>query len=414
MFHSLIMFFLITSSALKAESYQLKIKAYIDVEKGMTVESMNFVTIENGLIKEIGTKRIKTLPLKDYGNDYLIPGLFDCHTHLFLTQTPDDNQLPEAEIRESKSTAKSRTERAQKYLAQYLSQGFTAVCDLGNSGNFLDAKLKKKLFKNLNFPQMFVSGPALATGFAQYRKGTPLSVMSKEFTMLNRQTDIEQVLQNYLDQGVDILKIILDGANPDDNFDEVILEKILTSKKLSQFKKVTVHATNKFSFDMIKKYKLIHAEHLSFFSDEKLPLHFLTNTIINKDVLLKHHFFSPIQSAAQKRLVQYALKKNIKMIFGPDFYYQTRDPLYNRAADVIVSAQTMQEYGMSALEVLQSMTINPAESLGLQSQMGNVKVGALADLVLIDSNPLQNIKALYSPKAVIRGGHLISLKKTHR
>ena len=165
---------------------------------------------------------------------------------------------------------------------------------------------------------------------------------------------------------------------------------------------------------MIKKYQLPHAEHLSFFSDEKLPLQFLTNTIINKNVLLKHHFYSPLQAAGQKRLVQYALEKNIKMIFGPDFYYQSRDPLYNRAADVILSAETMQEYGMTALQVLQSMTINPAESLGLQSLMGNVKIGAQADLLLVDSNPLRNLKALYSPKAVIRGGRLISLKKTHR
>ncbi len=57
--------------------------------------------------------------------------------------------------------------------------------------------------------------------------------------------------------------------------------------------------------------------------------------------------------------------------------------------------ELLQEAGFHPLEVLKSATINGAEALGLEKQIGSIAVGKLADLVIVEENPLRNFKTLY-------------------
>ncbi|TQV89720.1 amidohydrolase family protein [Aliikangiella coralliicola] len=57
--------------------------------------------------------------------------------------------------------------------------------------------------------------------------------------------------------------------------------------------------------------------------------------------------------------------------------------------------ELLQEAGFHPLEVIKSATINGAEALGMSSQIGSVAVGKLADLVIVEENPLRNFKTLY-------------------
>jgi imidazolonepropionase-like amidohydrolase len=63
--------------------------------------------------------------------------------------------------------------------------------------------------------------------------------------------------------------------------------------------------------------------------------------------------------------------------------------------------------GFTNLEALQTATINPAEYLGLLDQMGTVDEGKLADLILLASNPLADIRNTTDIEAVIIRGKLI-------
>jgi len=47
------------------------------------------------------------------------------------------------------------------------------------------------------------------------------------------------------------------------------------------------------------------------------------------------------------------------------------------------------------LEVIQSATLNGAELLGMQDQIGSIVPGKKADIVLLDENPVANFKVLY-------------------
>lgn len=57
--------------------------------------------------------------------------------------------------------------------------------------------------------------------------------------------------------------------------------------------------------------------------------------------------------------------------------------------------ELLREAGFNALEVIESATINGAEALGLEKEIGSIRVGKKADLVIVEQNPLRNLKVLY-------------------
>jgi imidazolonepropionase-like amidohydrolase len=52
----------------------------------------------------------------------------------------------------------------------------------------------------------------------------------------------------------------------------------------------------------------------------------------------------------------------------------------------------MAQGGMSPLQALKTATIAPAQTLGLDSQLGSIKVGKLADLIVVDGDVSQDIR----------------------
>jgi imidazolonepropionase-like amidohydrolase len=63
--------------------------------------------------------------------------------------------------------------------------------------------------------------------------------------------------------------------------------------------------------------------------------------------------------------------------------------------------------GFTPLEALQTATLNPARYLGLQDRLGTVEEGKIADLVILDENPLDSISNTQKIYAVVLHGKLI-------
>ena len=61
---------------------------------------------------------------------------------------------------------------------------------------------------------------------------------------------------------------------------------------------------------------------------------------------------------------------------------------------------------MSNHRVLQAGTLNGARTLGLDGQIGSLEAGKLADLIVLDGNPLQNIRATNSVRYTMVNGRL--------
>jgi len=63
--------------------------------------------------------------------------------------------------------------------------------------------------------------------------------------------------------------------------------------------------------------------------------------------------------------------------------------------------------GLTPMEALQSATLNPARFLGKEQEIGSVEEGKIADLVLLDANPLQDISNTQRIYAVVVNGRLL-------
>ncbi len=71
---------------------------------------------------------------------------------------------------------------------------------------------------------------------------------------------------------------------------------------------------------------------------------------------------------------------------------------------------TFAQGGLSPLNVIKSATINPAKSLGLDGDLGSIEQGKLADLVVLDGNPLRNIRETENVDLVMVNGRLFDAR----
>jgi imidazolonepropionase-like amidohydrolase len=63
--------------------------------------------------------------------------------------------------------------------------------------------------------------------------------------------------------------------------------------------------------------------------------------------------------------------------------------------------------GLSPADALRTATINPARFVGLENEVGRVAAGYSAELILLDANPLQDIRNTSRINAVIHRGRLL-------
>jgi hypothetical protein len=76
------------------------------------------------------------------------------------------------------------------------------------------------------------------------------------------------------------------------------------------------------------------------------------------------------------------------------FIYQLYGFSYPRELELL------REAGFHPLEVIRSATLYGAQALGMEKDLGSVEPGKLADLVIVDANPLENLQVLYGTGAV--------------
>jgi imidazolonepropionase-like amidohydrolase len=66
--------------------------------------------------------------------------------------------------------------------------------------------------------------------------------------------------------------------------------------------------------------------------------------------------------------------------------------------------------GLTPVEALRAATLNPAKFFGLDQTLGTIEQGKIADLVLLDANPLLDIRNTQRINAVVANGRLFDRK----
>jgi imidazolonepropionase-like amidohydrolase len=79
--------------------------------------------------------------------------------------------------------------------------------------------------------------------------------------------------------------------------------------------------------------------------------------------------------------------------------------------DNVRELELMHEYGMSRSAVLQAATAGNASIFGLE-RLGRIAVGKLADIVVVEGDPEQDLAALYRVRMVLKNGEIVGEEKT--
>ena len=115
--------------------------------------------------------------------------------------------------------------------------------------------------------------------------------------------------------------------------------------------------------------------------------------------------FEPILRA-QTEGVRDAHRAGVKLMAGSDFGGL---PLLFAGSSLHEELELLVgEAGLTPMEALQSATHNPPLFFGTQNELGTVEAGKWADLVLLDRDPLQDIRNTRSIRAVVAQGNLLS------
>jgi imidazolonepropionase-like amidohydrolase len=99
--------------------------------------------------------------------------------------------------------------------------------------------------------------------------------------------------------------------------------------------------------------------------------------------------------------IQQAMKLGIKIVTGGDTAYGPAS--LTRIAQEVTH---FVELGMTPLQALQSATMVNAEMLRMEKTIGQLQPGFEADLVVVDGNPLENVRVLQDPLLVISNGRI--------
>lgn len=106
---------------------------------------------------------------------------------------------------------------------------------------------------------------------------------------------------------------------------------------------------------------------------------------------------------ATLKVVDILNRAGVGILVGTDF----GNPFIFPGTGVHEEMEALVEAGLTPLQALQAATINPARYLGVTDSLGTVAEGKLADLVLLDAHPLENITNTQQIHAVILNGQLL-------
>ena len=343
----------------------------------------------------------------------VLPGLIDCHTHIMLQ--PEDERGAPPVVTKSQAF---RTVQGVAAAKRDLEAGFTTMRDLDSEGaGFADVAIRDGINRGIvPGPRLFVSTYALTiTGGHMNNAGLNPDIQIPEPATLtdSREAMIAEIRRE-VKYGADWIKLYATGTLR--HVDPVTLEP-LSQVSLDEVKAVVAEAArwhrdvaaHAYGGDGAKnaiRGGVRSIEHGMLMDDEALKL------------LVEHGtFWCPTLSvylpesaeddtemrrrivAHHKDVLQKAMRMGVKICFGTDvgaFEHGT-------SAREFVK---MVEYGMKPIEAIRSATTRAAELLRMEKQIGSIESGKLADIIAVEGNPVDDIKALTRVTFVMKAGHV--------
>lgn len=400
--------------AARAQVTAIKAGKLVDPETGTT--SVNqIILVEGGRIKSVGAG----LPIPagamviDLSNSTVLPGLFDAHTHMCQTSSPDNRDLFTTDIRQ---TSTYRAILGVVNARAMLESGFTTIRDVGNNGNYADTSLRRAIEEGLvPGPTMINAGRIIAPFGGQYHlQPERRELGAPEYLFADTRDEMKKAIRENIHFGARVIKIVVDDQPYLYSVDDI---KYIVSEAASAGLKVAAHCMTEQGARNAAEGGVASIEHGFRMSDETLQLAKQNNVVLvgtdfteqaaeylglPPPIALKFHevFIDRLKRA---------YKIGIKMAYGTDTFFAV--PGQTRGTLAISFIDSFVEAGVPAKDTLRIMTTNAAQLLGVDKQRGAIKVGQAADIIATPQNPLDNILTLKLVSFVMKNGQVFKQAK---
>jgi imidazolonepropionase-like amidohydrolase len=356
----------------------------------------------------------KTIVVVALANKTVLPGLIEGHSHILLhpyNEVPWKTQV----LEESRA---ERVARAVNHLDATLKAGFTTIRDLGTEGAaFDDVGIKSAIDKGvIQGPRMLVATEAIvATGSYAPKSGSADIDFPKGAAEADGVEGLTKEIRRQMGKGADVIKLYGDyrwGLNGEaqPSFTQAELNAAV-EVAASAGRKVVVHAVTP---EAMKRAALAgvstiehgdHGDEATFaLMKEKgvafCPTLAATESIAKYRGWQKENGNQPEGIADKKKNFAAALKSGVTIVMGGDVGVFAH-------GDNAMEMQLMVEYGMPALNVLRSATSVNANVFGIADKVGRVKSGLVADLVVVEGNPAEDITNIRLVEKVMKDGKWI-------
>ena len=342
----------------------------------------------------------------------LTPGLIDAHTHVLLH--PYNEALWNDQV--LKESLALRVCRATNHLHSTLLSGFTTIRDLGTEGaGYADVGLKQAVAQGIiPGPRMLVATRAIvATGSYAPKGFAPEFDIPQGAEEADGVDSLIRVVRNQIGKGADWIKVYADtamgGASVRPSFSLEELTRIVeTARSVGVL--VSAHATSKEGMRRAALAGVATIEHGDGGDAEVFKLMAergvaLCPTLAAFEASAIYAGYRPGTDPEPARLkrartnFKAALDAGVMIANGSDMGVFAH-------GDGARELELLADYGMKPAEVLRAATSTAAKVLRLDGRLGAIKPGLLADLVCVDGDPTQDIKALRQVKLVMKDGVL--------
>jgi len=341
----------------------------------------------------------------------LLPGLIDCHVHLCLDGSADPITSSMGE------PPAINTLKAAQFARETLMAGVTSVRDLGGQDG-VDFSIRDAIRSGL------IPGPRMLAS------GRMICMTGGHGWQIGREADgpdgVRKAAREQIKAGADLLKfmatggIMTPGVEPgSEQFTEEELRSGIQEAHKAG-KKTAAHAQGTQGILNALRAGIDSIEHGIYLNEETISL------MLKRDVPLVPTLSAPYQIeskgveagipafAVDKTLrvkpfylesVRMARKEGVRVALGTD-----AGTPFNLHGENLGELQRLVEVGYSTMEALESGTRIAAQVLGLENKLGTIEEGKLADLIVVEGNPLEDIGLLLKTEAihlVMQGGKLV-------
>ena len=349
-----------------------------------------------------------------------MPGMMDCHVHLLSSGAPDyaarglKELLPYTAIRGAANA---------KIL---LDTGYTTVRDVGAMG-YGNIALRQAIEDALvPGPRIYAAGHSLSVpgghGDSYYRP----EVHVQRDGLINGPEEARRAVRELIKMRADVIKLLVTGGVMTDGSDVGVLQwapdelQAAIGQAHQLGRRVAGHCHGAAGVKEAIKAGLDTVEHGTLLDDEGIALMRQHGTYYVPTLVAPFHICAggaasgiPAYAVEKSHLVmerhqasvRQAHEAGVKIAMGTD----CGTPL-NVAGKNALELELLTQNGLSTAEALMATTRVAAEAIGIEDRAGTLEPGKWADIVLVQGDPLADIRVLQHVEyitGVIKGGKIV-------